>query len=53
MRNRVEHTSAYKAHIISTIVDFVPEMDGSGAYKAHIISTIVDNAGNSCVRFGL
>ena len=33
---------AYKAHIISTIVDEVYSDLPNDAYKAHIISTIVD-----------
>ena len=34
--------SAYKAHIISTIVDSSTLDTNLAAYKAHIISTIVD-----------
>ena len=34
--------SAYKAHIISTIVDITSASEFQRAYKAHIISTIVD-----------
>ena len=33
---------AYKAHIISTIVDVLLSSIDACAYKAHIISTIVD-----------
>ena len=33
---------AYKAHIISTIVDLSTLRAADVAYKAHIISTIVD-----------
>ena len=33
---------AYKAHIISTIVDLMLPQNVTAAYKAHIISTIVD-----------
>ena len=33
---------AYKAHIISTIVDLLRRPTKGIAYKAHIISTIVD-----------
>ena len=33
---------AYKAHIISTIVDTISNTPADNAYKVHIISTIVD-----------
>ena len=36
---------AYKAHIISTIVDHNGLFTIVFAYKAHIISTIVDESG--------
>ena len=38
---------AYKAHIISTIVDLSNPSNFNSAYKAHIISTIVDYGSNS------
>ena len=36
--------AAYKATIISTLVDIVNTMPCGGAYKATIISTLVDHA---------